>query len=99
MAERNGSVSTYRDGRMEFMRLAAQRQKLLAGGRAVDGLGKAPLAKRQGLIAADDDAVARHRGDRAGFFARQGQRDLARVSGDALLDRALIEMRRTRLNR
>src|SRR5437660_10586868 len=52
VAKRNGSVSTYRDSRMQLMGLAAQRQDLVPRGRAISGLGKASLAQCQRLVAA-----------------------------------------------
>ena len=48
---------------------------------SVRRLVEAPFAKRERLVAADHVGLSRHRRDRAGFFARERQCDLAGAAG------------------
>ena len=94
-----GSVSTYRDSRMQLMRLAPHGHELGARGSAIGRLVESPLTERQGLIASDDGTEFGHGRDRTRLFARKRQRDLGRAAGHTLLDCALVEMRGPRLDR
>src|SRR3954471_20161639 len=99
VAERDRPIPAYRHTRMQFMGFAAQREKLGTCRGPIGRLGEAPLAKRQGLVAPDHNAVSGHRRDRTRLLPCQSERDLSRTPCDALLDGALVEMRRTRLDR
>ena len=71
MLEQHGVFLHQRDGGVQRMGLAAQRQELVARRIPVDRLGEALRAERQRLVGAEHQACRPYRCDGARLLARQ----------------------------
>src|SRR6478672_820620 len=85
---------------VKLMRPAAQRLELLARGGPVSRLGESALAQCQRLVGAEYHSTGQTSGNRGCLLARQQRGDFAGIAGrPALLDRALVDVRRMDLDR
>src|SRR3954454_5290867 len=94
MFEQNRTLAHEGDRSVKLVGLSAQQLELLARGRAVNGLGKSPLTKRERLVGTEYNPAGQLKSNGTRLFAREHRSHRAGIARrTALLDRTLVDVR------